>query len=110
MIKQVTSNEDFDDIINNNPLVLMEFYASWCPHCKAFQPILEKASEKLNEQGIVVAQTEIDTFEDIANEYDVQSIPTLTFFQDGSLIAESAGERGEPAVMEFVQAAMSNQG
>ncbi len=109
MIKQVTSNEDFDDIINSNPAVLMEFYASWCPHCKAFYPVLEAASAKLNQEGIVVAQTEIDTFEDIANEYDVQSIPTLTFFKNGSLVAESAGERGEQDVFMFVRDALNEQ-
>lgn len=109
MIKQVTSNEDFDDIINSNPAVLMEFYASWCPHCKAFYPVLEKASEKLNQEGIIVAQTEIDTFEDLANEYDIQSIPTLTFFKNGSLVAESAGGRDEAAVFDFVNTAKNEE-
>lgn len=102
MIKQVSSNEDFREIIENNPYVLMEFYASWCPHCKAFYPVLETASEKLNEEGVVVAQTEIDAFEDLANEYDIQSIPTITFFVDGNLVAETSGERDEQAVFDFV--------
>ncbi len=102
MIKQVTSTEDFQEIIENNPRVLMEFYASWCPHCKAFYPVLNAASERLNQEGVVVAQTEIDTFEQLANEYDVQSIPTLTFFSNGSLVAETAGERDEQAIFDFV--------
>lgn len=109
MIKQVTSAEDFQSILSSNPHVLMEFYASWCPHCKAFYPVLEAASDRLNKEGIVVAQTEIDTFEEIANEYDIQSIPTLTFFENGSLVAESSGERAEPAVFDFVRQAMSSQ-
>lgn len=102
MIKQVTSNEEFQDIINSNPKVLMEFYASWCPHCKAFYPVLNAASETLNQNGIVVAQTEIDDFEDIADEYNVQSIPTIMFFVNGSPVAVSSGERDEEAVFDFV--------
>lgn len=109
MIKQVTSQEDFDDIINSNPHVLMEFYASWCPHCKAFYPVLNEASAKLNAEGIIVAQTEIDSFEHIADQYGIQSIPTLTFFENGALIAESAGERAEPAVFDFVSQAMNGK-
>ncbi len=107
MIKQVTSNEDFQEIIKNNPYVLMEFYASWCPHCKAFYPVLNAASEQLEENGVVVAQTEIDTFEQLADEYDVQSIPTLTFFVNGNLVAETSGQRDEQAVFDFVNQARS---
>ncbi len=108
MIKQVTSNEDFNEIVNGSQYVLMEFYASWCPHCKAFYPVLEAASEALNKNGVVVAQTEIDTFEDLANEYDVQSIPTLVMFVNGSAVAETSGERPEAEVFEFVKQAVAD--
>lgn len=107
MIHQVSSAEDFQSILENNPKVLMEFYASWCPHCKAFYPVLNAASEKLNEEGVVVAQTEIDTFSSIADQFGIESIPTLTFFVNGDLTAKSAGERSEQGVYEFVSDALS---
>lgn len=105
MIKQVTSTENFNDIIQNNAKVLMEFYADWCPHCKAFYPTLNAASTTLNKEGIVVAQTEIDTFEDLADQYGIQSIPTLVMFENGKVVSESAGSRDEQAVLDFVQEA-----
>lgn len=107
MIHQITSNEDFQSVIDGHSKVLMEFYASWCPHCKAFYPVLNAASAKLNEEGIYVAQTEIDTFEQIANEYGVESIPTLVFFNNGSAVTESTGERDEQGVFDFVNESLS---
>lgn len=86
----------------------MEFYASWCPHCKAFYPVLDAASSRLNEEGVFVAQTEIDTFASIADQYGIESIPTLTFFENGDLVAQSAGSRDEQGVFEFVSQSLEN--
>lgn len=102
----VESNEQFYQIVENNPNVLMEFYATWCPHCHAFQPVLEQASALLNEKGIYTAQTEIDTFEQLASEFGVESIPTLIFFKNGQPVAKTTGERDEQAVYEFVEEAL----
>lgn len=102
MIHQITSVSDFENIISNNPNVLMEFYASWCPHCKAFYPVLEAASNQLAGEGVVTAQTEIDTFDQIAEAYGIESIPTLVYFLDGQAVTKSEGERSEQAVIEFV--------
>lgn len=108
MVHEIRSVEDFEQTIQNNPDVLMEFYASWCPHCKAFAPDLAEASHLLESDHVTVARTEIDTFEDLANEYNVESIPTLTFFKNGSLVAESAGQRSVQGVLDFVNQAMKN--
>lgn len=107
MIIQVQSAEQFNQILQDNPQVLMEFYASWCPHCQAFYPILEQASAQLNQEGVVVAQTEIDTFQQLANEYQVQTIPTLIYFSNGTETDRTSGERPVQAVYEFVQQAQN---
>lgn len=107
MIHNVTSTQDFEHILSTYPDVLMEFYASWCPHCKAFYPNLEAASNELAGQGIYTAQTEIDIFEQLAGEYNVESIPTLIFFRNGQPVLETTGERDPQAVLEFVQEAMN---
>lgn len=107
MIHNVTSTQDFENILSSRPEVLMEFYASWCPHCKAFYPNLEAASNELAVQGVYTAQTEIDTFEDLAGEFGVESIPTLIFFRNGKPVLESTGERDPQAVLAFVQEALN---
>lgn len=107
MIHNVTSTEEFSEILASNPDVLMEFYAAWCPHCKAFQPNLEAASETLSENGVFTAQTEIDAFEDLAGQYGVESIPTIIFFKNGQPVLESTGERDPQGVLEFVAEAQN---
>lgn len=103
---QIASKDQFSDMIDQNANVLMEFYASWCPHCKAFYPTLEAASDKLGQEGVVVAQTEIDDFSDLADDFQVESIPTLIFFRNGQQVERSAGERDEQGVMDFCKQAM----
>lgn len=106
MVHEITSVQDFEETLQNHPNVVMEFYATWCPHCKAFAPDLAEASHILENRNIFFARTEIDTFEDLANQYNVESIPTLTFFKDGSLIAESAGQRDVQGVISFIDQAL----
>jgi thioredoxin-like negative regulator of GroEL len=108
MVYQIQSNEDFASVLQNNPVVLMEFYASWCPHCKAFYPTLEAASVPLAKEGVFTAQTEVDTFADLANEYQVEGIPTLILFQNGVQIARTTGGRDEQGVLSFVQNALGS--
>lgn len=108
MVHEITSVQDFEETLQNYPDLVMEFYASWCPHCKAFAPNLAEASHILENKGIYFARTEIDTFENLANQYNVESIPTLTFFKNGSLVAESAGERDVQGVISFVDQALQN--
>lgn len=101
-VTRVESVEQFSQIIDDNPNVLMEFFATWCPHCQAFQPVLEAASTKLAQEGVVVAQTEIDQFSNLANDFNVESIPTIIFFKNGQQVERSTGERDEQAVFDFV--------
>lgn len=100
---RVESTDQFYQIVNDNANVLMEFFASWCPHCQAFQPVLEASAAQLQSMGVVLAQTEIDQFANLANEFNVESIPTLIFFKNGQPVLRSTGERDEQAVLEFAQ-------
>lgn len=101
-VTRVESVDQFNEIIQNNPNVLMEFFATWCPHCQAFQPVLEAASTQLESEGVFVAQTEIDQFSNLANDFNVESIPTIIFFKNGQEVLRSTGERDEQAVFAFV--------
>ncbi len=109
MITEVTSPENFQNIIESHPQVLMEFFADWCPHCQAFQPVLEAASSELEANGIFVAQVDYVKFPDLFSEYGVESFPTMVFFQNGQPIASTSGERPEQAVFEWVNQVLNQE-
>ena len=77
--------------INQAPVVLVEFYASWCPHCQRMMPVVEQVKELLGD-SVPVIQLDIDENKDAANEAEVESIPTFLVYRDGR---EEWRHRGE---------------
>ena len=79
-VTQLTQT-NLDDTINNNDIVLIDFWAPWCGPCQTFKPIFEKASEK--HEDAVFASCNTEEQSDLAAMFQIQSIPTLVVFRDG---------------------------
>ena len=77
--------------INQAPVVLVEFYASWCPHCQRMMPVVEQVKELLGD-SVPVIQLDIDENKDAANEAEVESIPTVLVYRDGREEWRHSGE------------------
>ena len=81
----------YTDVVNQAPVVLVEFYASWCPHCHRMMPIVDQIRELLNGR-IDVSQFDIDENQELASEVDVQSIPTFIIYRNGQEVWRQSGE------------------
>lgn len=81
--------EQFEqEVLKSNELVLVDFFAQWCPPCQAMMPILTK----INEDKIVkVVKIDVDGAQDLAGKYDIGSIPTLIFFKNGQPVFRNTG-------------------
>ena len=77
--------------INQAPVVLVEFYTSWCPHCQRMMPVVEQVKELLGD-SVPVIQLDIDENKDAANEAEVESIPTFLVYRDGREEWRHSGE------------------
>ena len=73
---------NYSEIINSNPVVLVEFYASWCPHCKRMMPVVEQVKELLAGK-VNVYQFDIDENEELSDREGVKTIPTFIIYRDG---------------------------
>lgn len=82
---------DFQQTINSSSLVLVEFYATWCSHCKHMMPVVEEIKKKIAGEA-VVAQYDIDANEKLADEQNVQTIPTFILFKNGKEVWRHSGE------------------
>lgn len=107
MIEQMTSTQEFNETIKNSPDVLVEFFATWCPHCRKFYPVLEQAAAQLAAKGVRTVQCDVDKLSDLADTYQIDTIPTLVFFQNGQLMELSAGSRDIQGVLDFVKNAQA---
>ena len=77
--------ETFNDIINGDKPVLVDFFAEWCGPCKMMKPILEELREKMG-NDIRIIKVDIDKTPLASSHYNVTSVPTLMLFQKGKIV------------------------
>lgn len=82
--------ENFNDIIRNSSLTLVDFYATWCGPCKTMHPILEQLKENLGDK-IRIIKLDVDDNEEISMQYSIQSVPTLILFKKGEIVWRQSG-------------------
>jgi len=91
------TKEDF-----NGPRVLVDFWASWCGPCKMMKPRIEKFDT--DNPDIKVIFCNVDEESDIAKEYNIRSIPTLMYFEDGEIKGKKIGNVDDKQIKELVNA------
>jgi thioredoxin 1 len=94
--------ETIGQTINDNGIVLVDFWAEWCGPCKRFGPVFEASSD--THPDIVHAKVDTEAEQQLAQELQIFSIPTLMAFRDGILVFNQAGALPGPALEQVVQA------
>ena len=83
-------NAKFNDIINSNDLVLVDFYADWCGPCKMMSPILQEVKTNLKE-AVKIIKVNVDQRQDLASHFMVRGVPTLMLFKTGKMLWRQSG-------------------
>jgi thioredoxin 1 len=82
--------ESFNDIIQEDKPVLIDFFAEWCGPCKLMKPILTELRQRLGDK-IRILKVDVDKSPVVSSAFDIQSVPTLMLIQNKNIVWRQAG-------------------
>ena len=97
---KVISDGDFQNAINSNSNVIVQFSADWCGPCKRLSPVLENFAS--SREDLSVFKVDVEQSQILAEQFEIKSIPKVVLFRNGSQINESIGMMNEEKLQNFI--------
>ena len=100
---KIATNTSFDELLQSEKLVIVDFWATWCGPCRMLSPLLDEVEEEMADK-IEVVKVNVDDADEIAMRFRIMSIPTLLFFKNGAMVDRSVGAMPKSALVDKINA------
>lgn len=97
--------QNLDEVVTSNDIVLLDFWATWCPPCRAFGPVFEEASEKHPEAYF--GKVDVDQQQEIAAQAQISAVPTLIVFKKQRIVYSGAGALDSAQLEDLISQAVA---
>ena len=98
----IKSAKEFDALINGDKLCVVDLFATWCGPCRMLAPIIESVANKSN-GNYLVAKVDVDDVEEVAIRYGVNTIPTILYIKNGTLLEKTIGLVKEEQILNTIE-------
>lgn len=90
MVHHIENNQINNEVLKNDKLIIIDFFATWCGPCQMIAPVLEEISKTYSDE-VEIFKVDIDENQEVAMRYSIMSVPTIIFFKDGKEIERHVG-------------------
>lgn len=101
-VREVTDQTFNEEIIDNDGLSMVDFWATWCGPCRIVAPVVEELAEEYADRGLKVGKLDVDQNQQTSSQYGIRSIPTILFFKDGQMVDKVIGAVPKPHLEEKI--------
>lgn len=102
MVHHIEPGQIIDEVLKNEGLVVVDFFATWCAPCQMLAPVLIELDKKYGDE-VEFYKVNIDESEDAAIRYGISSVPTLIFFKNGEEIDRQVGFADEDELSNWIE-------
>lgn len=100
---KVATNANFAELLQDDKLVIVDFWATWCGPCRMLSPILDEVEGEMKDK-ITVVKVNVDDVDEVTARYRIMSIPTLMFFRNGEVVDKTVGAMPKAALVDKIKA------
>lgn len=105
LLKVVSDDNFASEVLNASTLVLVDFWALWCPPCLALVPTLQALAAEYADK-LVIAKMNVEENTDIPATYGARSLPFLTVFKNGKVVSSLVGAHSKARIKEMIEKAL----
>lgn len=102
MIHHIENEQILSEVLNNDKLIIIDFFAEWCGPCQMLTPVLRTIDEKYSGK-VEIYKVNVDESQDCAIRYGVTAMPTLIFFKDKNEVERQIGYLDEEELTKIVE-------